>query len=267
MNLIPEDIQKKLCEQLCKSVRVAKRFEYDNELMLETNFGFPDGDHYQIYLSDNPGGVRLSDKGNTLMRMSYGIEIDDFLTSPRLSLIDQILNEEEVKLAQGELFVDSPMDRISEALFRYSSAVTRIYDLTLHLQSRPTATFYDDLENLIFQKVREEDVNSDYCLPEIQDSEIYPVDYRFKGKHSDHLFMYGIPSQDKAKSVTIDLAHFLCENVSFESILVFQDQSEIQDNTLTRLRNASGEMEMIDSLGSRSVLFEKMDHRIAHISN
>ena len=39
MELVPEILQRQLCEQICASIRVEKRF--DGELMLETDLGFP----------------------------------------------------------------------------------------------------------------------------------------------------------------------------------------------------------------------------------
>ena len=45
--------------------------------MLESPFTFPDGDHYPIYLSETPGGaVKLSDRGHTLMHVSYEHDVD-----------------------------------------------------------------------------------------------------------------------------------------------------------------------------------------------
>ena len=180
MNLVPDVLQRELREQICSSIRVEKRF--DGELMLETDFGFPDGDHYPIYLSNIKDRVRLSDKGDTLMRIGYEREIDRFLTRNRWMLINQILGEEQVSQSQGEFFVDSPIDSLSNALFRYGRAITRIYNLTLHQHLRSDVTFYDDLQRIIYQKVNRKHVKSNYRVPQIKNSEVYKVDYRFEGK-------------------------------------------------------------------------------------
>ena len=86
MAINPDDLQRRLCEQLCASVRVERR--PDGELMLQADFEFPDGDRYPIYLSEAPGGVRLSDRGDTLMRISYDHDIDAFLAGSRGQLIE-----------------------------------------------------------------------------------------------------------------------------------------------------------------------------------
>ena len=49
--------------------------------MLESPFTCPDGDRYPIYLSETPGGgVKLSDRGHTLIHVSYKHDVDSFAT-------------------------------------------------------------------------------------------------------------------------------------------------------------------------------------------
>ena len=81
MAINPDDLRKRLCDQLCAAVRVERR--PDGELMLEAGFEFPDGDRYPIHLSEAPDGVRLSDRGDTLMRISYDHDIDAFVAGSR----------------------------------------------------------------------------------------------------------------------------------------------------------------------------------------
>ena len=56
-------------------------------------------------------------------------------------------------------YLDTPTDRLSDAVFRYGRAMTRIYDLTLHSRSRTASTFYSDLADLILQTVDKEQSN------------------------------------------------------------------------------------------------------------
>ena len=102
--------------------------------MLGADFEFPDGDRYPIYLSVSPGGVRLSDKGDTLMRISCEHDIDDFLSGRRGLLVERILAEERVGRDGGVFYVDAPADGVASALLRYRRALTRVYDLTLHCE-------------------------------------------------------------------------------------------------------------------------------------
>ena len=82
MNLDTGALQRLLCERLCEDVRLAER--PDGALMLHTHFEFPDGDRFPIHVSwAGAGGVRLSDRGHTLMHVSYDHDIDSFLAEER----------------------------------------------------------------------------------------------------------------------------------------------------------------------------------------
>ena len=49
--------------------------------------------------------------------------------TPRNETLD---GEERVDQDEGVFYLDTSTDRLSDALFRYGRALTRIYDLTLH---------------------------------------------------------------------------------------------------------------------------------------
>ena len=258
MAINPDDLKRLLCDQLCASVRVERR--PDGQLMLGSDFEFPDGDRYPIYLSEAPGGVRLSDKGDTLMRISYEHDIDAFLAGSRGLLVERILGEERVGQDRGVFYLDAPTDRLSDALFRYGRALTRIYDLTLHSRSRAASTFYEDLADLLLQTTDEERIQRDHLLPDLPNPEAYPIDYRLAGKGGGQVFLYGVPNRDKARLTTIILSHFHRNHLDFDSILVFSDQAEIPRMDLARLSDVGGDM--VSSLTSSEDLRRKLERRM-----
>ena len=253
-----DELQRRLCDQLCAAVRVERR--PDGQLMLGAEFEFPDGDRYPIYLSEEPGGVRLSDKGDTLMRISYDHDIDAFLAGSRGLLVERILGEERVGQDGGVFYLDTPTDRLSDALFRYGRALTRIYDLTLHSRSRAASTFYDDLADLLLQTTDEERIQRDHLLPNLPNPAAYPIDYRLEGKGGGQVFLYGVPNRDKARLTTIILSHFHRNHLDFDSILVFSDQAEIPRMDLARLSDVGGDM--VSSLASTEDLRRKLERRM-----
>ena len=131
MTLIPETLRKLLCERLCEDVRVEQR--PDGAVMLRTHFQFPDGDRYPIHLSETAsGGLRLSDRGHTLMHISYEHNIDMFMDGTREMLLERIMNESGLQWDKdgGALCFDTDPDRLPEAIFRFGQALTKVYDLT-----------------------------------------------------------------------------------------------------------------------------------------
>ena len=258
MKLNPDSLGKLLCERLCEEVQVEAR--PDGALMIRSSFAFPDGDRFPIRLSEAPaGGLRLSDQGHTLMRMSYEDEVDSFMEGPRGMLLERILGETGLSWDQGAFCFDTTPEQLSESLFAFGQALTRTYDLTLSSRVHSASTFYDELKLSLLQLVDEGRIHPGY-QPPVPNPEAYPVDFMLEGKNGVPLFLYGIPDQDKARLVTIMLAHFHRHGVEFESLLVFGDQEEIPRRDLARLSDVGGEM--VATLGSQEALDRKLRQRL-----
>ena len=252
-------LQRLLCERLCEDVRIEPR--PDGALMLQTRFQFPDGDRFPIRLSKAPaGGFRLSDRGHTLMHISYEHDADSFLEGTRGMLLERIMAESELQWDGGAFCLDTSPERLPEAIFRFGQALTRIYDLTLLSRSSVGSTFYDDLADLLSHLVDEDKFQPDY-RPDVPNAEAYLVDYRIEGKDGVPLFLYGVPNRDKARLTTIMLSHFHRHAVAFESILVFENQTEIPRADLARLSDVGGDM--VSSLKSREDFDRKLLWRVA----
>ncbi len=259
MTIDMDALQGLLCERLCTEVRLVRR--PDDALMLRTHFEFPDGDRFPIHVSESGiGGVRLSDRGHTLMNISYDHDVDAFLEGTRGRLMERIVAETGVEQNGSVFFIDTALEGLPEAVFRFGQALTRIHDLTLLSRTRVRATFYDDLADLLHSLVAEEKIQAEYFPEDLPDPEAYCVDYRIEGQ-DDPLFLYGVPNRDKARLTTIMLSHFHRHGLRFESILVFSDQSEIPRLDLARLSDVGGEM--ISSLESSADLERKLLKRVA----
>ena len=131
-----------LCKRLCEDVRVERR--PDGALLLRTHFAFPDGDRYPIHLSEAPsGGLRLSDRGHTLMHISHDHDVDSFMDGTRGMMLKRIMGETGLRWDgdRGVLCVDTVPDRLPETLFAFGQALTRVYDLTLLSRSNVGSTF------------------------------------------------------------------------------------------------------------------------------
>ena len=148
MALDTEALRMLLRQRLCEDVRVQER--PDGALMLRTNFHFPDGDRYPIHLCESPaGGLRLSDRGHTLMHISYEHDLDTFLEGTRGMVLERIINEAGLCWDKdgGGLRLDTVPERLPEDLFTFGQALTRVYDLTLLSPSNVRSIFYQDSNN------------------------------------------------------------------------------------------------------------------------
>lgn len=251
-------LQQQLCNMLCANIQLIEKKEGLN--LIETPFYFSDGDPYQIYLKEMPGGVlRLTDMGHTLMHLSYENEIMKFREGTRSKILEQIKAEHDLKEENGEFFIETPVENITVNLFRMGQSLTRINDITFLNRARAESTFYEDLNEQLFRIVNEEKVQKDYYYDGIENAQDYPIDYRIEGKYSP-LFVFGIPNRDKARLTTIILERLLRANADFESLLIFSDQQLIPKADLARLSNAGGEM--IASLDAEADFSRKLGRRI-----
>ena len=239
MALDQAQLERMLCERLCADVRIHRR--EDDVLMMESPFTFPDGDHFPIYLSETAAGaVKLSDRGHTLMHVSYEYDVDLLYEGARASLREQIVRECGIEEDEGIFSIETPPDQVAAGLFRFGQALTKIHDLTFLSRERVVSTFYEDLRGLVFTILDEDIVETDYIAPDVPDASHYPVDYRFEGKEGSSVFLYGVPGRDKARLTTLMLSHFLLHRVAFESVIVFADQQEIPRLDVARLTNVAG---------------------------
>ena len=260
MALDTDTLQRHLCERLCADVQVTTR--PDGAVMLRTHFEFPDGDQFPIHVSEiGIGGVRLSDRGHTLMHISYDHDVDAFLDGTRGQILERIVGETGVDRDGGVFCLDTSIERLPEAIFNFGQALTRIYDLTFLSRSRVKSTFYDDLAEQLKNLIDEDKMQADYVPEEVPNPEAYLVDYKIEGKFGIPLFLYGVPNRDKVRLITIMLSHFHRHDLRFESMLVFEDQSEIPRLDLARLSDVGGEM--ISSLESRADFGRKLLTRVA----
>lgn len=259
MNIDVEILQKNLCSLMCADIRI--RPKNGNLLAVDTPFCFPDGDPYQIYIREMPGGIlRLSDMGHTLMHLSYENEIDKFREGTRGLLLNQIKAENSVEENDGEFYIETELESLGSNIFRLGQAITKIYDLTFLNRARAESTFYEDLNEQLVRIVGQEKVIKDYFYEGIENARDYPIDYRVEGKYAP-IFVFGIPNRDKARLATIILERLLRAKADFDSLLIFSDQGSIPRPDLARLSNAGGEM--IASLDAEADFTRKLTRKIA----
>lgn len=251
-------LQEQLCTLLCTNIRLVEKKGGLN--LIETPFYFSDGDPYQIYLKEMPGGVlRLTDMGHTMMHLSYENEVIKFREGTRGKIFEQIKAEHDLQEENGEFFIETPIENITFNLFRLGQALTRLNDITFLNRVRAESTFYEDLNEQLFRIVTEEKIQKDFQYEGIENSQDYPIDYCIEGKHSP-LFVFGIPNRDKARLTTIILERLLRANADFDSLLIFSDQQSIPKADLARLSNAGGEM--IASLDAEADFTRKLNRKV-----
>lgn len=256
MNAI--DMETALCRALCGSVKVQQRG--DGLWQVDTPWTFPDGDGYSIYVSQAPtGGLRISDQGLTMMRLSYENDISKLREGTRGRLLTQVLAEVGLAEDDGELYLDTTAEDIGAGVLRIGQALTRVHDLTFLNRVRVESTFYEDLREKLQALVGSERLTEGYVVPGVANGRDYPVDYFIQGG-AVPLYLFGVPTRDKARLATIILQHLIGAKQDFNSMIVYQNMAELPRPDLSRLTNAANDM--IDSLDAMDDFERKLLRRV-----
>jgi hypothetical protein len=254
-----DDLQSTLCHALCCSVTVRQR---GNGLWrVDTPWTFPDGDGYSIYVLQAPtGGLRISDQGLTMMRLSYDNDLAKLREGTRGRLLAQVLADAGLTEDEGEFFLDSTADDVGAGVLRLGQGLTRVHDLTFLNRARVESTFYEDLRERLQTLVGPERLAENYEVPGVANARDYPVDYFVSGGTAP-LYLFGVPNRDKARLSTIILQHLIRAGQDFESMIVFQNAADLPRADLGRLMNAANDM--IDTLDATDDFERKLLRRVS----
>jgi len=253
----PETVKRLLCESWCSELDVA---DEGDSLRLSMPLLEPDGDHVTVWLRQVMGGWRIEDAGSTLMRFSYDSDSSALTRGPRRVMLDSMLAEYGARLDEdGQIVAETEERDIGGSLLRYGQAMLRVNDLRAWSRPRVASTFFDDLKMNLVHIVGANRVIENYLHPLVPDAADYPIDFAIDGAPAP-LFVFGVPTKERARLATIVLQHLDQYIDSFDAIVVFQDASQIPSGDLRRLMNAANDM--VDSIDARGALEKKIRHRL-----
>ena len=251
-----ETLQKTLCKALCSEVVVRERGDL---VTVSLPMSGRDGDTFTAYLEQVPAGWKISDFGNTMMRLSYENDLGKLFTGPRARLYETILTEAGLRDDDGELSLTVPADKLSRGLFSLAQGLSRIEDIALWTRSRVESTFYDDLRRVLREVVKSSDLEENYLIPNLPGSENYPIDYciRTGGRP---LFLFGVNNKDKARLATIVIQYLQQHDVKFDSMAVCADIDTLPSPDRHRLMNAANDV--VPSIRDAQIIHQKIRHRM-----
>lgn len=253
----PATLSRLLCESWCAELDAER---VGDGVRMSLPLTELDGDAVTVWLSPTFGGWRISDQGTTLMRLSYQHDIDSLLEGTRGQVFERILTEHSVCYDDGRLIADVAERDLAGSLLQFGHAIQRISDLRFWTRTRVASSFYDDLSELLASIVGVERIHRDYAAPNVPSSGDYPIDFYVDGG-AEPLYVFGVPTKDKARLATIVLQHLQQHAPKFNSLVVFQNVSELASKDMKRLMNAANDM--VDSIDSIDALERKVRHRVA----
>ncbi len=247
-----DELRQKVCEQIDVEGQGMHRF------IIYTPFMFDDGDHFVVVLKNVAGRWVLTDEGHTLMHVSY----DEINVShgTRKKIIDQTLENFGMTHESGELRLDVPETAFGDALFSFVQGLTKITDVRYWTQERVRSTFLNDFYGLLEARIPKQRRQFEYTDPDHDPDKYYPVDCRVNGMRRP-LLVFAVNSDAKCRDATITIHQFEKWGCKFNSLAVFEDQTQINQKVLARFSDVVGKQ--FSNLGVR----DRIQHYLEEILN
>jgi hypothetical protein len=235
--ICPETIEREFQDKVSSKIRLQS--EGSNRYRVFTPFIFDDGDHLAVVLKQDDGKWILSDEGHTLMHLTYEMDEKAFQSGTRQKIITNALSTFSVTERDGELLSTVINNDYGNALFSYVQALMKLSDITFLTRERVKSAFKEDFFALMSEAVPENRRKFDWFDPQHDPTGNYIVDCRVNGM-AKPLYVFALNSDDRTRDATISIHSFEKWGSSFQSLVIFENQENINRKVLARLSDVSG---------------------------
>ena len=262
-----QELERELQAQICESVHIVTKD--DGRHYIATPFFYGDGDGPVIALRQNGKGWVLSDEGNTMMRLSWRLSEKELKAPERQRKIADALALSQANQKDGELFLDVPNSKYSEALFDFVHSLLIVdelgypddssasHSLVPYLESHddwrdyPAAAsgpsrqghksdlmsipeFKKGFNRLIEESLPLNRFKFDWHDPEWDAAGNYTVDCMVNGMDIP-LFLHAPGSNVQARDATITIYRFNEQKVKGRHAAIFRDASRLTKKVTSQL--------------------------------
>jgi hypothetical protein len=180
-----------------------------------------DGDMVDIFLEELPGGkIRVSDRGLSLMRLSYNFDID---TENKDRIFNRILRENDVIEDRGNLFVDVAPEHLYPAVLHFGQTIAKVTNMGLYRREIIANMFYEMLEEKVTACLSDFAPRAE-VIPMPQREELV-VDFALVAKSNTPIYIFGIKEKEtpKLRLTAVACLEFQKNKLPFRSVVIHQD--------------------------------------------
>jgi len=183
--------------------------------------------------ADEPGKIRISDFGMSLMHLSYTYDID----SPNKERIfNKIVTENGLNHENGTIFVEVDRENLYTGILQFSQTIAKVSSMRQFKSEVVKSLFYEMLNEFIIQDLQQ--FRPKPSVFPLKDRDDLEVDYEIPaGKKS--IYLFGIKGVSKARIATICCLEFQKAKIPFKSLIVHEEFDALPKNDRSRITSAA----------------------------
>ena len=135
----------------------------------------------------------------------------------------------------GDIVLSVPREEVYSGIMRYAQMVGQISNLDILSRDIVSDLFYDDLEKVIVEDLKNYRFEKNYKNPKYTD---LPIDYALL-ESSKPIYLFGAKDTNKANQITICCLNMINLGVSFRSVAVFNNIDEVTKFARNNLLNTA----------------------------
>jgi len=196
-------------------------------------FFYEDGDMYDVFVEELPGEntIRISDYGLTLMKLSYGFDID---TEHKQEVLETIVMQNRAKIDNGLIYLDVLPQQFSVGVNQFAQVISKVTSMDIISRELQKSMFPEMLHTFVTEYLKDFDITKDFAPT--SDKHL-TVDYKISGPRP--IFLYGVNENTKASKVVISCLTFKNQAVPFRSLVVYEDMDKLSRFNRAQLTNVA----------------------------
>jgi len=214
-----------LRRQLCEAINIESNG--DGSYLVTMPFYYPDGDGLGLSLRVDRGQWLFSDGGETLMRLSWKLDLETLEEGQRFRFLRGALLGNGAENRHGELVVPVQGNDFSSACYRLLQAIMQVTDLRYLARDVVFSTFLEDFERVMSDIVPERRRQFHWSDPEFDPEKLYSIDCRVNGSTEAPLFIFALNSADRAREATITVNAYSQAHFHFAPVAVLDSEAPI----------------------------------------
>lgn len=195
-----------------------------------------DGDMYDIFLEESPdsGLIRISDKGLTLMKLSYSFEID---TENKKEILRNIVHQNQCSIEDDEIYLECRFDQFTFAIYQFAQVISKVMNMEILTREVVRSMFMENLNKYVCQHLKGYLID-EHVAP-LSDTSLY-ADYSIRKEGVKNvIYLFGVNDNPKASRVIITCFNFQKSGLPYRSLVVHENFDALNSFNRTQITNVA----------------------------